>query len=140
MSDDATGFVGNIPENYDRGLGPILFTDYAEHTARLVASYAPSRVLEIGAGTGIVTRRLRDLLSATTRLIATDLNPPMLDVGRKKFHPDDPIEFRHADAMALPFADTSFDAVVCQFGIMFFPEKEKSYRVAYRVLAPGGPL
>jgi predicted O-methyltransferase YrrM len=72
MSDDATGFVGNIPENYDRGLGPIIFADYAEHTARLVAGYAPSRVLETGAGTGIVTRRLRDLLPATTRLIATD--------------------------------------------------------------------
>jgi ubiquinone/menaquinone biosynthesis C-methylase UbiE len=93
MSDDATGFVGSIPENYDRGLGPIIFTDYDEHTARLVAGYAPSRVLETGAGTGIVTRRLRDLLPATTRLIATDLNPPMLDVARKKFRPDEPVEF-----------------------------------------------
>jgi len=138
MSDDVTGFVGSIPENYDRGLGPILSTDYAEHTALLVAGYAPSRVLETGAGTGIVTRGLRDLLPATTMLIATDLNPPMLDVARKKFHPDEPIEFRPADAMALPFADASFDAVVCQFGVMFFPEKEKSYREAYRVLAPGG--
>jgi len=87
---------------------------------------------------GIVTRRLRDLLPATTRLIATDLNLPMLDVARKKFRPDEPIEFQHADAMALPFADASFDAVVCQFSVMFFPEKEKSYREAYRVLAPGG--
>jgi ubiquinone/menaquinone biosynthesis C-methylase UbiE len=138
MSDEATGFVGSIPENYDRGLGPVLFADYAEHTARLVAGYAPSRVLETGAGTGIVTRRLRDLLPATTRLIATDLNPPMLDVARKKFHPDEPIEFQQADAMALPFADASFDAVVCQFSAQFFPDKEKSYREAYRVLAPGG--
>ena len=64
MSDDATGFVGSIPQNYDRGLGPILFSDYAEQTARLVAGYAPSRVLETGAGTGTVTRRLRDLLPA----------------------------------------------------------------------------
>jgi ubiquinone/menaquinone biosynthesis C-methylase UbiE len=62
----------------------------------------------------------------------------MLDVARKKFRPDEPIEFQHADAMALPFADASFDAVVCQFGVMFFPEKEKSYHEAYRVLAPGG--
>ena len=138
MSDDVAGFVGSIPENYDRGLGPIFFTDYAEHTARLVAGYAPSRVLETGAGTGIVTRRLRDLLPATTRLIATDLNPPMLDVARKKFRPDEPVEFQHADAMALPFGDASFDAVVCQFSVQFFPDKEKSYREAYRVLAPGG--
>lgn len=138
MSDDATGFVGSIPENYDRELGPIIFTDYDEHTARLVAGYAPSRVLETGAGTGIVTRRLRDLLPATTRLIATDLNLPMLDVARKKFRPDEPVEFQHADAMALPFADASFDAVVCQFSVMLFLEKEKSYREAYRVLTPGG--
>ena len=134
------GFVGSIPQNYDRGLGPILFSDYAEQTARLVAGYAPSRVLETGAGTGIVTRRLRDLLPATTRLVATDLNPPMLDVARKKFHLAEPIEFQHADAMALPFANASFDAVVCQFSAQFFPDKEKSYREAYRVLAPGGPL
>ena len=138
MSDDATGFVGSIPENYDRGLGPIIFSDYDEHTARLVAGYAPSRVLETGAGTGIVTRRLRDLLPATTRLIATDLNQPMLDVARRTFRPDEAIEFQHADAIALPFADASFDAVVCQFSVMFFPDKEKSYREAYRVLGPGG--
>jgi len=138
MSDQTSRFVGNIPENYDHVLGPVLFADYAEHTARLVAGYAPSRVLETGAGTGIVTRRLRDLLPATTRLVATDLNPPMLDVARKKFRPDESIEFQQADAMALPFADASFDAVVCQFSAQFFPDKEKSYREAYRVLAPGG--
>jgi ubiquinone/menaquinone biosynthesis C-methylase UbiE len=77
-------------------------------------------------------------LPATTRLVATDLNPSMLDVARKKFRADEPIEFQHADAIALPFADASFDAVVCQFGVMFFPDKEKSYREAHRVLAPGG--
>ena len=91
-------------------------------------------MLETGAGTGIVTRRLRDLLPATTRLIATDLNPPMLDVARKKFRPDEPVEFQHADATALPFADASFDTVICQFSAQFFPEKEKSYREAYRGL------
>ena len=138
MSDEATRFGGGIPENYDRGLGPIFFADYADHTARLVAGYAPLHVLETGAGTGIVTRRLRDLLPATTSLIATDLNLPMLEIARKKFRPDEPVEFQQADAMALPLADASFDVVVCQFNVMFFPDKEKSYSEAYRVLAPAG--
>jgi SAM-dependent methyltransferase len=138
VGDEATGFVGSIPEFYDRGLGPVIFTDYDEHTARLVVGYAPSRVLETGAGTGIVTRRLRDLLPTTTRLVATDLNLPMLDFARTKFRPDEPIEFQQADAQALPFGDASFDAVACQFGVMFFPDKEKSYREAYRVLTSGG--
>ena len=138
MSHEATAFVGNIPEHYDQVLGPILFQDFAEDTARRVAGFSPARVLETCAGTGIVTRQLRDLLAADAQLIATDLNPPMLAVAHAKFRPEEQIEFRHADAMALPFADRSFDAVVCQFGVMFFSDKDRSYREAYRVLAPGG--
>jgi SAM-dependent methyltransferase len=138
MSDQAASFVGSIPEIYDRGLGPVFFTDFADDMARRVAALAPSRVLETCAGTGIVTRRLRDLLPAKTQLVATDLNPPMLEVARGKFAPGEAVEFQPADATELPFPDRSFDAVVCQFGVMFFPDKEKSYREAYRVLKPGG--
>lgn len=138
MSNPVTDFVGSIPENYDRGLGPIFFADFAADTARRVAAFAPTRVLETCAGTGIVTRNLRDVLPAVASLIATDLNPPMLEIARAKFRPGETIEFRPADAMALPFPAQSFDAVVCQFGVMFFPDKEKSYREALRVLAPGG--
>jgi SAM-dependent methyltransferase len=137
MSDDAS-FIGSIPENYDRGLGPVFFTDFADEMARRVAAVAPSRVLETSAGTGIVTRRLRDLLPAGAKLTVTDLNPPMLDVARAKFKPGEAVAFQPADATALPFPDRSFDAAVCQFGVMFFPDKEKSYREAHRVLIPGG--
>src|SRR5690349_15977619 len=137
MSNDA-GFIGNIPEYYDRGLGPVIFADYAADIARRAAACRPARVLETAAGTGIVTRRLRDLLPAGVRLIVTDLNPPMLEVARDKFRPDEDVDFRPADATALPFPDASFDAVVCQFGVMFFPDKDKSYREVHRVLAPGG--
>jgi SAM-dependent methyltransferase len=138
MSDDQAAFVGSIPERYDRNLGPIIFADYAADIARRAAAGKPAKVLETAAGTGIVTRALRDHLAADTRLTATDLNPPMLEVARTKFRPGEQVEFQQADAMALPFADGSFDTVVCQFGVMFFPDKRAAYREARRVLRPGG--
>jgi SAM-dependent methyltransferase len=138
MSDNSASFIGSIPEHYDRGLGPVLFADFAEAMAERVAAFAPQRVLETSAGTGIVSRRLRDFLPAAAMLTVTDLNPPMLDVARGKFKPGEAVAFEPADATELPFPDRSFDAVVCQFGIMFFPDKAKSYREAYRVLKPGG--
>jgi ubiquinone/menaquinone biosynthesis C-methylase UbiE len=138
VSDRATDFTGNIPQFYDHGLGPVFFTDFADDIARRAASSAPMRVLELAAGTGIVTRRLRDLLPREARLVATDLNPPMLEVARRKFHSDEMVEFQPADATAPPFADASFDAVVCQFGVMFFPDKGKGHREAHRVLVSGG--
>jgi ubiquinone/menaquinone biosynthesis C-methylase UbiE len=138
MSGNSAGFVGNIPDFYDNGLGPVIFEDYAAEMAKRAAALKPSNVLETAAGTGIVTRRLRDLLPAATRLTATDLNPPMLDVARGKFRPDEPVELKPADAQDLPFPDAGFDAVVCQFGIMFYPDKDKAYREVFRVLRPGG--
>ena len=137
MSNDAS-FVGSIPQHYDQGMGPMIFVDYAADIAQRVAAASPARVLETAAGTGIVTRKLRDALPAATRLTATDLNPPMLDIARTKFRSGEQVEFQPADAMALPFADGSFDAVVCQFGVMFFPDKRKSFSEVLRVLAPGG--
>lgn len=137
MNNDAS-FIGNIPEHYDRGLGPVIFVDYAADIARRAAACSPARVLETAAGTGIVTRGLRDLLPAGASLTATDLNPPMLELARKKFQPGENVDFRPADATDLPFPDAGFDAAVCQFGLMFFPEKDKAYRETHRVLAPGG--
>lgn len=137
MSDHAD-FTGSVPEHYDRELGPVIFDGYAADLARRVAAHHPERVLEIAAGTGIVTRHLRDLLPISAHLTATDLNPPMLDVARTKFRPSEQVAFQPADASALPFPDGAFDAVVCQFGVMFFPDKIQSYREVHRVLAPGG--
>lgn len=137
MADQSAGFTGSIPDNYDRYLGPVLFTDYGADLVRRVAAASPARVLETAAGTGIVTRMLRDALPAA-EITATDLNPPMLDVARAKFRQGERITSQAADAGALPFPDGAFDAVACQFGIMFFPDKDKSYREVHRVLAPGG--
>jgi ubiquinone/menaquinone biosynthesis C-methylase UbiE len=138
MSSDAAGFIGDIPTEYHRCLGPMIFADYAADMAQRVVDCCPTRVLEIAAGTGIATRHLRDLLPADARLTATDLYPPMLEVARAKFRPGERVELQPANATALPFPDGSFDTVVCQFGVMFFPDQDKSYREARRVLASGG--
>lgn len=138
MQDDPTRFVGSIPDHYDRGMGPVIFAEPADFAARRVASLAPLRVLETAAGTGIVTRRLRDALPATAGIVATDLNEAMLGVSREKFRPDENVILQAADATALPFANGEFDAVLCQFGVMFFPDKERGYREARRVLSADG--
>lgn len=138
MSDQHAAFVGSIPENYDRYLGPCLFEDYATDIAQRVKVPDGGSVLEIACGTGIVTRKLRDCLPASARLVATDLNEAMIDYAKHKFQSNEPVEFKQADATELPFADSSFDAVVCQFGLMFFPDKEGAMREVHRVLRPGG--
>ncbi|RAI57505.1 class I SAM-dependent methyltransferase [Roseicella frigidaeris] len=138
MTDDPAGFTGSIPEQYDRGLGPCLFADYAELLAQRVAALRPLRVLETAAGTGIVTRRLRDLLPPAAQLIATDLHPPMLALAEGKFGAAEAVAFQPADAMALPFPDGAFDVLACQFGVMFFPDRPAAFREARRVLTQGG--
>lgn len=138
MSDKFSVFTGSIPEHYDRGLGPIIFADYAADISARVAARGPEHVLELAAGTGIVTRRLRDALPDDTHLTASDLNAPMLVVAAEKFVSGEQVDFHMANACELPFEDDAFDCLVCQFGVMFFPDKDLSYREAHRVLRPGG--
>ena len=130
-------FAGSIPQLYETYLVPLIFEPYAVDLAQRLASRSVSRVLEIAAGTGVVTRQLASVLPESAAIVATDLNQPMLDqaaaIGTKR-----PVEWRQADAMQLPFADETFDAVVCQFGVMFFPEQSKAFSEARRVLKPGG--
>jgi len=131
-------FAGSIPEIYEGYLVPLIFKPYAQDIASRVASHTPRNVLEIAAGTGVVTRRLAAVLP-TAAISATDLNQPMLDhaaaIGTSR-----PVEWRRADAMELPFGDATFDAVVCQFGVMFFADKQRAFAEARRVLRPGGHL
>jgi len=140
MAEKNAAFVGSIPENYDRYLGPVLFDPYARDLVARLSIAAGASVLELACGTGIVTRHLRDRLGANVKIVATDLNQAMMDYAAQKFHPEDNIEWKQADATDLPFADQSFEAVVCQFGLMFFPDKEKAARETLRVLKPGGVL
>ena len=130
-------FTGSIPKLYEEYLVPLIFEPYAADLVNRVASQSLARVLEIAAGTGVVTRKLASVLPESASIVATDLNQAMLDlaseVGTKR-----PVEWRQADAMQLPFEDSVFDAVVCQFGVMFFPEKSKAFSEARRVLRSGG--
>jgi len=142
MTSSDAHFVGSIPETYHRHLGPLWFEPYAVDLAgrlELAAKEAP-RVLELAAGTGILTRRLRERLPAGASLVATDVNEPMLAVARANLGDKAGVEWRQADAGELPFAAETFDAVVCQFGLMFFPDRARALREAARVLVPGGQL
>jgi ubiquinone/menaquinone biosynthesis C-methylase UbiE len=130
--------VGSIPKNYDRYLGPLFFHDYADDLVARLPSSPGMRVLETACGTGIVTERLWNRLRGRGSLVATDLNGPMLAHAQTRLAPDPNLQWRQADATKLPFPDASFDAVVCQFGIMFFPDKAVGAREAFRVLRPGG--
>jgi ubiquinone/menaquinone biosynthesis C-methylase UbiE len=137
VSGGDTVFTGSIPALYDRYLGPLLFAPYAAHVAGRLADMTAGSVLEIAAGTGIVTEALARRLPAAVEIVSTDLNQAMLDHAASK--PDlARVKLRQADALALPFAEASFDAVVCQFGVMFYPDRIKGHREARRVLRRGG--
>jgi ubiquinone/menaquinone biosynthesis C-methylase UbiE len=131
-------FAGSIPEIYDRFLVPLIFEPYALDLAGRVAGANPQDVLETAAGTGVATRAIASRLAGSVRIVATDLNQPMLDHAATLQPQAHPVSWRQADALALPFPDQSFDAVACQFGAMFFPDKVQGYREARRVLRPGG--
>src|SRR3954454_15502481 len=130
-------FAGSIPETYDSYLGPLLSEPYASDLAAKLAALAPARVLETAAGTGVATRALARALLADAAIVATDLSRPMLDLAAAHMETAE-VTWQQADALALPFEDGAFDAVACQFGAMFFPDKAAAYREARRVLRRGG--
>jgi len=129
-------FAGSIPGLYDRYLGPLLFEPYAEEVARRVRAYAPTNVLETACGTGILTEALHRAVPDAL-MIATDLNPAMLEVASRRVQ-SDKVRFEQADAQQLPYPEESFDLVICQFGAMFFPDKVKATAEARRVIRDGG--
>jgi len=135
MTDADRAFTGAIPEIYDRRLGPTLFEPYALDLARRFAGFSGA-LLETAAGTGRVTRALA-AAAPQAAITATDLNAPMIERAAQLLA-DPRIRWQAADAQALPFTDRSFDAVVCQFGVMFFPDKAAGFAEARRVLRPGG--
>ncbi len=137
MSDMNRSFSGSMPELYDRFLVPLQFEPFARDLAERLGKLTSGQLLELAAGTGVVTRALVRTLPGSVDIIATDLNPAMLEQA-KTYAGLERVVWREADAMALPFPDKAFDYVVCQFGVMFFPDKPAGFREARRVLRPGG--
>ncbi len=134
---EAFKFTGQDAEYYDYYLGPILFEPYGSYLASKIITSGLESVLEIAAGTGRVTRHIREVLPPQVGLVASDISNDMLNIARKKINHNG-ITFKQEDAQDLSFPDNSFDLVVCQFGMMFLPDRKKGFREIYRVLKPGG--
>ncbi|MDQ6812129.1 MAG: methyltransferase domain-containing protein [Bacteroidota bacterium] len=130
-------FSGSIPENYDRYLGPYLFEPYAVDIVQRIKKQDCRMMLELACGTGRVTRHIVDALCENGRLIATDINKDMLAVAKTKVG-DSRVQWDVTDAQNLSFADNTFDHVICQFGVMFFPDKPRAFEEVNRVLARSG--
>ena len=139
MAQNDSAFTGSLPQLYDRELGNIMFSPYAADMAQRLKNLTSGRLLETAAGTGIVTLALASSLPAMVEIVATDLNQPMLDYAASKQGLEH-VRFQQADAQALPFPDGSFDVVVCQFGVMFFPDRIAGMRETRRVLKLGGRI
>ncbi len=137
MKKEFATFSGTVPALYDQYMGPLFFEPYATDIAMRLKENNFHKVLEIACGTGRVTKHIRKAIPTSAELIATDLNPGMLEVAKEVLRGDN-IEFRIADAQALPFDDESVDCIVCQFGFMFVPDKSKAFGEAFRVLKKGG--
>ena len=139
MVNTDTAFSGAIAQFYDRHFGPPLFGPYAEDIAARLASLSSGALLEVAAGTGIVTSVLAQSLPAAVAIAATDLNQPMLDFAATKAGLDRVI-WQQADAMDLPFPDASFDTAVVTFALCSVPDEQAALSEITRVLAPGGRL
>ena len=140
MSGHSPQFAGTIPENYDRYLVPILFQSFAESMATKIEALNPRRVLELACGTGAVTKVLAAALPDEIEFVATDFSQDMLAIARQNLRDSRPIQWEVADACELPFDGDSFDLIVCQFGVMMFPDKLAAMQEAFRVLSSGGHL
>jgi len=132
-------FSGTVPKNYDEYLGPIFFEPYAIDIAGRIDPLSVKLALELGCGTGRVTRHLRKVMEEGSSLIASDINPDMLAFAKEKLETLN-IDWKIIDAHELPFSNNSVDLIVCCFGYMFVTDKSKAFAEAYRILRPGGTL
>lgn len=137
MSQNSVQFTARIAENYEKYLAPVFFISTSQDLVSHLTGN-PADILELAAGTGQVTRNIIKIFP-DAKITATDVNPGMLDVAKNIVHSGN-ISWQVADACDLPFEDNSFEAIICQFGVMFFPDKQKAMNEAFRVLKPGGQI
>lgn len=130
-------FSGSIPPNYDQFLGPLFFEPFALDMAQRLQQLAPSSLLEVAAGTGRLTRFLPEAVPGA-HIVVSDINPAMIDFAKQHLRQLPAIEWHTVDAVSLPYADETFDCIASQFGVMFYSDRPRAYREAFRVLRPGG--
>lgn len=124
-------------EVYDEFFVPALFRQWAGRIVGAAAIAAGERVLDVACGTGVLACAAAERAGSSGSVVGLDLNPEMLAVARRKATR---IEWRDGRAESIPFPNESFDAVVSQFGLMFFEDRHTALREMYRVLRPRGRL
>ena len=139
MSTSPPAYSGSVPQFYDRYRKDLSFDPFAADLVLRIPIRDGLRILELACGTGILTRRVLEALPDDARVVATDLNEPMIAYARHSVA-DERVTWQVADAQDLPFGDESFDILLCAFGFMFLPDKVHGFREARRVLEPGGLL
>jgi ubiquinone/menaquinone biosynthesis C-methylase UbiE len=131
-------FSGSIPPNYDTFLGPLFFEPFALDMAQRIRHLQPQALLEVAAGTGRVTKHLPSALPAGALIVATDVNPAMVNFAKERLAGYSNMQWEVVDAVSLPYQNKQFDCIASQFGVMFYSDRRKAYAEAYRVLRPGG--
>jgi SAM-dependent methyltransferase len=132
---------GSAPEVYQRDLVPAVFGPWARVVVDMADLQTGDHVLDVACGTGVVARAAAEKVGERGSVVAADLNPGMLAVARSLPAPAGAtVEWRQADAAALPLADQAFDAVLCQLGLQFFADRAIALREMYRVLRRGGDV
>ena len=126
-----------VAETYEASFVPALFAEWAPVLVEFANVSAGQSVLDVACGTGIVSRTVADRIGETERLVGMDLNDAMLTVARR-VRPD--IEWQQGDVAAIPFPDASFDVVLCQMAMMFFPDRVRALREMGRVSTSGGTV
>ena len=133
---------GSGPEAYEQYIVPAWMGEWARDLVAMTDLQAGSRALDVGCGTGVVTRVIAPLVGPAGRVTGLDVNETMLDTARRMADQQglDAIAWRQGDVASMPLEDAAYDVVLCQQGLQYFPDRAAALREMARVLVPGGCL